>query len=74
MGWAGGNDVFDVVAHEVLSNPIPPAIQMRILSTLIGSLQDQGWDTEDEALERWSSYREAVDAFRLQGITSGHGR
>lgn len=68
MGWAGGNDIFDAVAHDVMAAPIARAVRMRILSTLIGALQDQDWDTEDEALGRWSMHREAVDAFRLQGI------
>ncbi len=74
MGWSAGDEIFEAVAHDVMSTPISPASRMRILSGLIGALQDQDWDSEDAALERWSGYPEAVDAFRLQGITAGDGR
>lgn len=74
MGWSVGNAIFDTVAHDVLTVAMAPSTRVRILSGLIAALQDQDWDTEDEALARWSIYPEAVDAFRLQGITSDHGR
>lgn len=73
MGWSGGNEIFDVVARKVTGQCFlvcddEHCICVPILDTLIRALQDAGWDTEDESLERFVGVKVVVEAFRRRGI------
>jgi hypothetical protein len=63
MGWNSAGDIFDPVAKALVDLNAPDDLKKRVLSDLIGALQDGDWDTEDESLELFKNDPAIVAAF-----------
>jgi hypothetical protein len=73
MGWASGSEIFDPVCQVIVdfteaSTGMYPADATKILSVLIGQLQDGDWDTEYYSLEKFKQYPYVVAAFAENNI------
>lgn len=68
MGWASAGAIFDPVAKAMVELGAPDEMKTRVLSTLIGTLQDGDWDTEEESLGQFQHDPAIVEAFRQHGV------
>jgi hypothetical protein len=68
MGWASGGEVFDPVANVLIQLNVPGHVLYTVCWTLIGPLQERGWDTEGESLGEFLDYPEIVAAFAACGV------
>lgn len=72
MGWNSANEIFDPVATMVVKAVEAKAIAekdaQKLLSTLIGKLQEMDWDTESESLDDFADHAFVVAAFEENGI------
>lgn len=71
MGWASAGRIFDPVAQGLIDAGASEEIKRRVLGTLIGTLQGEDWDTEDESLEEFRGDPVIVELFAEHGITLG---
>lgn len=49
MGWCSGTPIFDTVCGEVLKLEVSKAVKERILSKLIGAMEDHDWDCQGDS-------------------------
>ncbi len=63
MGWASANSIFDNVATSLVDANASPELKRSTLGRLIGILQQEDWDTEDESLDRFKDDPAIVAAF-----------
>lgn len=49
MGFGSGLDIFDPVAKTILESSIEPEIKVKLLKSLIDSLEDHDWDTQEDS-------------------------
>ncbi len=68
MGWASAGDIFDLVADGLIAANASDEIKRGVLGDLIGALQDEDWDTENESLARYVNDPVIVEVFREHGI------
>ncbi len=68
MGWASAGDIFDPVAKALVELNAPDDMKIRVLGTLIGTLQDGDWDTEHESLGEFQDDPAIVEAFRRHDV------
>lgn len=68
MGWASAGAIFDPVAKAMVELKAPDEMKTRVLSDLIGALQDGDWDTESESLDQFEGDPAIVEAFRQHGV------
>jgi hypothetical protein len=71
MGWASAGPIFDSVAQGLIDAGASEEIKRRVLGDLIGTLQGEDWDTEDESLEAFRGDQVIVDLFAEHGVTLG---
>jgi hypothetical protein len=69
MGWASAGDIFNDVAQGLIDSNAPDDVKGGVLTRLIGALQADDWDTEDESLEHFQEDPVIVKAFADNGIT-----
>lgn len=70
MGWASaGPEIFDPVPQGLIDAGASDEIKRRVLGPLIGKLQGEDWDTEDESLEEFRNDPVIVALFAEHGIT-----
>ena len=71
MGWASAGGIFDPIAQVLIDLKADAATKRKVLVTLIGTLRDGDWDTEDESLEQFRHDPATVSAFysALDGIS-----
>ena len=67
MSFPGGA-IFDDVAEALHECALKYPVRLYILSALIDSLQNCGWDEELATLEKHSDDRVTVGAFRFNGV------
>jgi hypothetical protein len=78
MGWASASGIFDTVADALIEANASYNVAFTACSKLIGELQSNDWDTEDESLERYtrmpgSAVRSAiVQAFADHGVYNAY--
>lgn len=68
MGWASASRTFDPVAQGLIDTGASEEIKRRVLGALIGTLQGEDWDTEDESLEEFRDDPVIVDLFAEHGV------
>lgn len=68
MGWNSAGDIFDPVARAMVELGAPDAMKIRVLSDLIGALQDGDWDTEQESLDQFADDAAIREAFRQHDV------
>lgn len=72
MGWSSAGDIFDpvcaLIVKGVEGKAIAEAEATKVLTVLIGKLQDGDWDTEDESLALFTDHPFVVAAFEAQGV------
>jgi hypothetical protein len=68
MGWASGGRIFDSVAQGLIDANASEEIKRRVLGDLIGSLQGEDWDTEDESLEEFRDDPVIAALFAEHGV------
>lgn len=68
MGWNTANEIFDPVCAKLQHSHLWDSTRKDILVTLIQTLQDGDWDTEDESLERFKDDAIVVRAFGQCGV------
>jgi hypothetical protein len=68
MGWASASRIFDPVAQGLIDAGASEEIKRRVLGDLIGVLQGEDWDTEDESLEEFGDDPVIVAVFAEHGI------
>jgi hypothetical protein len=68
MGWAGGGEVFDPVARELILRGANKSTVYNVCKVLIAGLQERGWDTEAESLGEFAEVGPIVLAFAANGI------
>ena len=60
MGWASGSvvmdEIIDVVKHQVFD----PELRCRLYKGIIGALEGQDWDTQDECEGADEAYDKAL--------------
>lgn len=49
MGWSGGTDIFDSMFLAIRNADISREAQKQLIRTLVDSLEDQDWDTQDDS-------------------------
>lgn len=68
MGWASASRIFDPVAQGLIDAGASEEIKRRVLGDLIGTLQGEDWDTEDESLEEFKDDPVIVELFAEHGV------
>lgn len=68
MGWASASRIFDPVAQGLIDAGASGEIKRRVLGDLIGTLQGEDWDTEDESLEEFRDDPVIVALFAEHGV------
>ena len=68
MGWASASRIFDPVAKGLIDAGASEEIKRRVLGDLIGTLQGEDWDTEDESLEEFRDDPVIVELFAEHGV------
>lgn len=72
MGWNSAGEIFDPVCTLIVAavegKAMRPDEAERVLTTLIGKLQDGDWDVEEESLSEFVAYPFVVAAFKAQGV------
>lgn len=68
MSWFGANAVFNPVAKALQDSGADDTTKQKVLSGLIGGLQEGGWDTEDESLEKFLDDPAIVQAFADRNV------
>lgn len=63
MGWSSANDIFNPVARALREAGTSDQTKRKVLGDLIGRLQENDWDTEDESLEDFLDDPAIVQAF-----------
>lgn len=63
MGWSSANDIFNPVARTLREASVSDQTRRKVLGDLIGQLQHNDWDTEDESLEDFLDDPAIVAAF-----------
>ncbi|MFF7329710.1 hypothetical protein [Streptomyces sp. NPDC008150] len=72
MGWNSANRIFDPVARALIDTGADTTTTTRkVLSDLIGELQDGDWDTGDESLEDFLDHSAVVSAFADRNVHLG---
>lgn len=60
--------IFDPVARAMVELDAPDVMKIRVLGDLIGVLQGEDWDTEDESLHEFRGDPAIVEAFRQHDV------
>ena len=68
MGWASASRIFDPVAQGLIDAGASDEIKRNVLGDLIGALQGEDWDTEDESLEEFKDDPVIVAVFAEHGV------
>lgn len=68
MGWSSANSIFDPIAESLIRSYEEDDLKTEILVSLINTLQNNDWDTEDESIELWNDYPFIIEAFRKSGL------
>lgn len=69
MGWgSAGFTIFDPVAQSLVDAGASDEVMTSVLNKLIGELQRNDWDTEEESLEKFRLVPGIVAAFRENGV------
>ncbi|MGW5123256.1 hypothetical protein ACWEQ7_04175 [Streptomyces sp. NPDC004069] len=68
MGWNSANQIFDPVARALIEANASDDTKRDVLGKLIGQLQDNDWDTEDESLEDFLDDPAIVQAFAARDV------
>jgi hypothetical protein len=68
MGWSSANQIFNPVARALIDAGADDTTKRKVLSNLIGGLQDGDWDTEDESLEDFLHDPAVVGAFADRNV------
>lgn len=68
MGWNTANQIFDPVARALIDAGATDELKTRVLGELIGQLQQEDWDTEDESLDEFKDDPAIVAAFAANDV------
>jgi hypothetical protein len=68
MGWASAGAIFNPIAQALINLGAPDEMKREILGKLIGVLQGEDWDTEEESLDRFADDPVIVQAFADHGV------
>jgi hypothetical protein len=68
MGWSSAHQIFDPVARALRDAGTSDQTKRKVLGDLIGQLQDNDWDTEDESLEDFLDDPAIVLAFADRNV------
>jgi hypothetical protein len=68
MGWASGNEVFELVADALVEAGASDDVKQAVCSALIGALRIRGWDTAAESMGLYADDKAIRAAFREHGI------
>lgn len=68
MGWASAGSIFNPIAQSLIDLGAPAEMKLKLLTDLIGRLQAEDWDTEDESLHRFADHPAIVAAFAANGV------
>ncbi|MFE2712272.1 hypothetical protein ACFXKI_09845 [Streptomyces mirabilis] len=63
MGWNSAHEIFNPVAKALQDTGADDTTKRKVLGDLIGNLQGNDWDTEDESLEDFLDDPAIVQAF-----------
>lgn len=63
-----GDEVFDPVADKLIELGVDPIVRREVCSVLIDALQQVGWDTEYESMQRYMNDLAIVAAFVEHGV------
>lgn len=68
MGWGSAGAIFDPIAQALIDLGADDRIKRGVLGPLIGRLQDEDWDTEDESLDAFADDPVIVELFHQAGV------
>jgi len=66
-----GDEVFNPVADKLIELEVGPIVRREVCSILIEALQQVGWDTEYESMERYMHDLAIAAAFVEHGVLPG---
>jgi hypothetical protein len=70
MGWgSAGPRIFDPIARALIEAGATDETLERALGDLIGTLQDEDWDTELDSLQQFRDHPAIVRAFARHDVT-----
>ena len=49
MGWCSGTNIFDPVVKTILHEQVDDLVKIKIIKSLVQSLQDSDWDCESDS-------------------------
>lgn len=69
MGWgSAGHKIFEPVARALIEAGASDEAKERVLGELIGTLQQEDWDTELDSLQSFLDESAVVQAFANNGV------
>ena len=65
MGWASGSQVMEEIIEVVQTEIKDPKVRLRLYKCIIGALEGQDWDTQNECEGTDNAYDEALKELHL---------